>query len=69
MQDGRQHIPGLVVFPPVGDRQAHLEQHLEVWMHDLAALVLAGGCWLLHCKGGSAVTICISKVLASEVLA
>eukprot|EP00798_Chlamydomonas_sp_ICE-L_P005284 gene5284-18530_t len=32
-----QHLKNLVMFPP---GQSHLEQHLEVWMHDLAALVL-----------------------------
>ncbi|GFR47239.1 hypothetical protein Agub_g8923, partial [Astrephomene gubernaculifera] len=33
-----QQLPDLVMFPPGGP--SHLVQHLEVWMHDLAAALL-----------------------------
>ncbi|GLI65614.1 hypothetical protein VaNZ11_009180 [Volvox africanus] len=35
-----QQLSDLVMFPPGGP--SHLEQHLEVWMHDLAAALLSG---------------------------
>ncbi|GAX75493.1 hypothetical protein CEUSTIGMA_g2936.t1 [Chlamydomonas eustigma] len=38
-KDGEKHTEGLVMFPPGG--LSHVELHLEVWMHDLAALILA----------------------------
>ncbi|GIM11324.1 hypothetical protein Vretimale_14852 [Volvox reticuliferus] len=34
-----QQLSDLVMFPPGGP--SHLEQHLEVWMHDLAAALLS----------------------------
>ena len=51
--------------------QAHLEQHLEVWMHDLAALILAGvlGKGVGECPECIRTTISFVHILSSFSLA